>query len=338
VAVRGLEPRLAAWVVLAAGLVATFAWARGTRIERERTFRHFVEGIEEGYFFYRHDRQRSFLYISPSVTGVLGYRPDEFHVAAANLFTDHPINVDGRFRTVKTLAGEAQSGFEVEVRAKDGSPRRLEVTEYPVFGRGDDVVYVEGIAHDITETRRMQARLQELATRDELSGIFNRRHFRERLEEASGLARRHGHRLSLALLDLDGLKTVNDAHGHAAGDAMIRSAAEILNSELRRGDVVGRMDAVPGRLGGDEFGAILPYSPSDGAIIAVQRVLHAFSASRVTVSEGVTVSLAASAGIAELTDGLTVEALEIQADAALYRAKRGGRARIEVWAEENVPR
>jgi diguanylate cyclase (GGDEF)-like protein/PAS domain S-box-containing protein len=336
-AVSSLDPRLGGWLVLGAGLLLTVLWARSTRVQEEKTFRHFVEGIEEGFFFYRHDRARSFHYLSPSVTGVLGYRPQEFRAAAHDIFTDHALNVAGRTRLLRTLAGEAQAGVEVEVRHKDGTPRRLEITEYPVFGRGDEVVYVEGIAHDVTETRRLHARLQELATRDELSGIFNRRHFRERLQEAVGLARRHKHALSLALLDLDGLKTVNDTHGHAAGDAMIRAAAGVLSRELRRGDVVGRLDAVPGRLGGDEFGAILPYSPTDGAMIAVQRVLAAFAAARVQVAEGVFIPLAASVGVAELTDGLDLDTLEVHADAALYRAKRGGRGRVEVWAADQTP-
>ena len=337
VAVRGLDSTLGAWLVLGTGLLVTVSWARATRVQEEKTFRHFVEGIEEGYLFYRHDPARFFHYISPSVRGVLGYRPDEFRVAAADIFTDHAVNVAARRQMQRTLAGEAQSGLEVEVRHKDGSPRRLEITEYPVFGPGNEVVYVEGIAHDVTETRRLQARLQELATRDELSGIFNRRHFRERLQEAVGLARRHKHALSLALLDLDGLKTVNDTHGHAAGDAMIRAAAGVLSAELRRGDVVGRLDAVPGRLGGDEFGAILPYSPTDGAIIAVQRVLSAFAAARVEVAPGISIPLAASVGVAELTAGLDLDALEIHADAALYQAKRSGRGRIEVWAADRAP-
>lgn len=337
VAVHGLDARLGSWLVLVAGLLVTVFWARATRVQEEKTFRHFVEGIEEGYLFYRHDPARVFHYISPSVRGVLGYRPHEFRAASADIFTDHPMNAPARIQMKKTLAGEAQSGLEVEVRHKDGSPRRLEITEYPVFGPRDEVVYVEGIAHDVTETRRLQTRLQELATRDELSGIFNRRHFRERLQEAVGLARRHKHPLSLALLDLDGLKTVNDTHGHAAGDAMIRAAAGVLSAELRRGDVVGRLDAIPGRLGGDEFGAILPYSPTEGALIAVQRLLTAFATARVEVAPGVFVPLAASVGVAELTQELDSDALEIHADAALYRAKRGGRGRIEVWAADQAP-
>ena len=335
VAVRSLDPRLGGWFVLGMGLLFTVVWARSIRVQEEKTFRHFVEGIEEGFFFYRQDRARAYLYLSPSVAGVLGYRPEEFRTAP-DPFTEHALNVAARTHLLRTLDGEAQTGVEVEVRHKDGTPRRLEITEYPVFDARKEVVYVEGIAHDVTETRRLHARLQELATRDELSGIFNRRHFRERLQEAVGLARRHKHALSLALLDLDGLKTVNDTYGHAAGDLMIRTAASVLSAELRRGDVVGRLDAVPGRLGGDEFGAILPYSPMEGALIAVQRVLSTFAATPVQVAPGVTVPLAVSVGVAELTDGLDLDSLEVHADAALYRAKRRGRGRVEVWAADQT--
>jgi diguanylate cyclase (GGDEF)-like protein len=193
------------------------------------------------------------------------------------------------------------------------------------------VAFVEGIAHDVTDLRRLQARLEELATRDELSGLFNRRHFHERLEEAIGLARRHRHTLSLAFVDLDGLKQVNDTHGHAVGDGMIKAASDVLLAELRRGDVVGRLEAVPGRLGGDEFGAILPYSPAEGATVALQRVLAAFAGARVTVAPGVVIPVRASVGIAPWEDSVRLEDLEARADEALYRAKRGGRGRIVVW-------
>ncbi len=335
VLVRRVDPAVASWIVLAAGVGLAVAWAARRPVSdgEEDGFRRFVEGIREGYFFYRHDRERRFDYLSPSIENVLGYTPDEFRGAYKTLFTDDPVNADARSRTERTFAGEAQSGIEVEMLAKDGSARRFEVTEHPVRGAGGAIELVEGIARDVTRTKRIEARLFELASRDGLSSLYNRRHFRERLEDSTSLARRHGFPLCLAMIDLDGLKKVNDAYGHAAGDEMIKAAAAILRSELRSGDFVGQLEMVAGRLGGDEFGAVLPFAPAAGARIAIERVLAKFAETTVPVGPDAAIPLAASAGIAEYRDNLWIEELERRADDALYRAKREGRGRVVVWEE-----
>lgn len=335
VLVRRADPAVASWLVLLAGVALTVAWAarRPEPAGEEDGFRRFVEGIREGYFFYRHDRERRFDYLSPSIENVLGYTPDEFRGAYDAVFTDDPVNTDARSRTQRTLAGEPQSGIEVEMLAKDGSPRRFEIAEHPVRGAGGTVEFVEGIARDVTRTKRNEARLFELASRDGLSSLYNRRHFRERLEESTSLARRHGFSLCLAMIDLDGLKSVNDTYGHAAGDEMIKTAAGILRSELRNGDFVGQLETVAGRLGGDEFGAVLPFAPAEGARVAIERVLRKFGESSVTVGPDASIPLAASAGIAEYRENLRLEELERRADDALYRAKREGRGRVVIWTE-----
>jgi diguanylate cyclase (GGDEF)-like protein/PAS domain S-box-containing protein len=307
-----------------------------TLTESERGHRRFVESITEGYFFYRHDRDRVYQFLSPSVARVLGYSREEYPARYASMFTDAAMNADARGKTDLALAGKPQGTFEVEVVARDGAVHRLEITEYPVYDEGGRVTLIEGIAHDVTEKRKVEARLIELAALDDLTGLFNRRHFSLRLNEAIALARRHGFKVALAVVDIDGLKSVNDTHGHAAGDRMICAAADVLKRQFRKGDTVGRLDAITGRVGGDEFVIALPYSDAEGAKIAMDRVLQVIAGARVELAPGVVLSLQASAGVAELDAGLDGPELQARADAALYRAKREGRGRVWIWREDSV--
>jgi diguanylate cyclase (GGDEF)-like protein/PAS domain S-box-containing protein len=301
--------------------------------ESESGHRRFIENIAEGYFFYRHDRQRAYRFLSPSVVRVLGYSHEEYVAHYASFFTDNPLNAHAAQRTDLALDGHAQGTFEVEVRARDGSLHRLEITEYPVFDASGQVHLIEGIAHDVTEKRNLEARLVELATQDELTGLFNRRHFGVRLDEAITLSRRHGFPVAAALVDLDRLKTVNDSLGHAAGDHLIRAAANVIQREIRRGDTAGRIESTAGRLGGDEFAVVLPYARLAGASRAMERLLAAFAGTTVELAVGVAIPIAASIGVAELEPGLDGSTLQSRADEALYRAKREGRGRVFTWGQ-----
>jgi diguanylate cyclase (GGDEF)-like protein/PAS domain S-box-containing protein len=306
---------------------------RAELAERAESFRRFLEQLTGGYFFYRHDTERVYTYLSPSVEQVLGWTREEYVANYVSLFTDAPMNVEALACIDRAIAGEAQYCFEIEIRAKDGGKRFLEISEVPVVAADGGVRFVEGIAHDVTERKRLQNRLHDLATIDELTGLFNRRHLVHRIEEGIALARRHGFTLSVALIDLDGLKAVNDNFGHAAGDRLIQATAEILQHELRRGDVLGRVEIVAGRVGGDEFAALLPYARSPQARLAMQRVLDAFARAEVEVAPGVTHRLHASIGIAELREGDDPDVLQGRADEALYRAKRSGRGKIVLYSE-----
>jgi diguanylate cyclase (GGDEF)-like protein len=166
--------------------------------------------------------------------------------------------------------------------------------------------------------------LAALAETDALTGLRNRRGFLAAAEAALARAARHGERASVVMLDLDRFKAINDAHGHAAGDAVLRATAEVLQSMLRGGDLAGR-------LGGEEFVLLLPGASAEVAAGAAERLRRALAArvphpdarARVTASFGVaTVELRASAPEAALEGALR------DADAALYAAKRAGRDRI----------
>jgi diguanylate cyclase (GGDEF)-like protein len=155
---------------------------------------------------------------------------------------------------------------------------------------------------------------RELALRDQLTGLYNRRAFEERLEEERSRAARTGDPLALLVIDLDGLKAINDAGGHLAGDEALRLAAEALRNSIRQSDL-------PCRPGGDEFAVILPGAGLDAALWVAERArrrLDELSVGRFRFSGGAAVDAGA---------GISTHDLYRTADDAAYRAKQAGGGR-----------
>jgi diguanylate cyclase (GGDEF)-like protein len=164
-------------------------------------------------------------------------------------------------------------------------------------------------------------RQAELAARDGLTGLYNRRAFAELLVQAIAREDRQSGRLALLLADLDHFKKLNDTYGHPAGDAALRGAAHVLASHLRKGDQGARF-------GGEEFVVILPGTDEAGAVNLAERVRAALQKHRL-VFEGARIGLTASFGLAVWpADGPDADALVAAADRALYAAKEGGRNQV----------
>ena len=164
---------------------------------------------------------------------------------------------------------------------------------------------------------RQNARLAELATVDELTGVKNRRRFREDLELFFAVATRRGVPLSLVMLDVDSFKAYNDAFGHPAGDEVLRTVALALLDDTRGQDVVARY-------GGEEFAVLLPLTGGADAEAIAERIRAGIEA-RIWLRRGVTASLGvATTGQDTPEPGALVEA----ADRALYQAKRSGKNRV----------
>jgi diguanylate cyclase (GGDEF)-like protein len=174
---------------------------------------------------------------------------------------------------------------------------------------------------DLVRLRAERARsLRAVMETDSLTGLLNHARFKERLGLELERARRHGTVLSLVLLDLDHFKSVNDSFGHLVGDRVIRGLARSLQKRLRRTDVIGRY-------GGEEFAALLPNTPPEGALVTMDRIRERFAAASFDM-ENTTFSVSFSAGIAGSHAGSEPEAMISAADAALYAAKRAGRNRV----------
>lgn len=166
-------------------------------------------------------------------------------------------------------------------------------------------------------------RLERQASTDPLTGIANRRTFRERLTEEVARAERYGRHLSLALIDLDHFKAVNDVHGHAGGDRVLVLFAQLLSAHSREGELVAR-------IGGEEFAWLMPETDEHGARIAANRVREAVETTRFENIGRVTLS----AGVCSTERARGADALARNADRALYWAKDNGRNLTMVYADE----
>jgi diguanylate cyclase (GGDEF)-like protein len=184
------------------------------------------------------------------------------------------------------------------------------------------VVAIVGVATAVIVVLREQVlalvlRLRTLASHDSLTGALNRGAFEQRLESELARARRSSTALSLVIFDVDHFKRLNDSYGHAAGDAALRSIGDIVASTMRRSDVFGR-------LGGEEFGLLLPDTGMAGAATVADKLRRRLAAP-IAGQRPLTVSF----GVADVADGATsARAMFDDADRALYAAKRAGRDRV----------
>lgn len=185
----------------------------------------------------------------------------------------------------------------------------------------DATLLALALAHRFRVGQEERLRAERLAQLDPLTGLNNRRAFYDLTTPLWSNALRHGHDLSVVLLDLDRFKQINDAHGHAHGDAVLKAAAGVLKQGVRQGDV-------PARWGGEEFIALLPETGVAEAAALAERLRDEIAAMRVPVHGGAT-SVTASVGVAQLEDRTgTLDALIAKADACLYQSKQDGRNRV----------
>jgi diguanylate cyclase (GGDEF)-like protein/PAS domain S-box-containing protein len=185
-----------------------------------------------------------------------------------------------------------------------------------------------GIA-DITEQKRTEERLRELATTDPLTGALNRRQLFELAEEEVRRAERYGRPLCFSMLDLDHFKAVNDRFGHAVGDEALRAVAASIRRSLRATDRLARH-------GGEEFVVMLPETPLSTARGAIERIRTSVEALRFE-AKGEPVSITVSAGVVAWRSGESVDAVLDRADGALYEAKRAGRNRVVASGDVGRP-
>ncbi|SDM21956.1 PAS domain S-box-containing protein/diguanylate cyclase (GGDEF) domain-containing protein [Franzmannia pantelleriensis] len=202
---------------------------------------------------------------------------------------------DGEVRTILADA--------VRIHGDDGRPRKVTFVV--------DITARKQLERDLEE---MNQRLTYLATHDELTGLLNRRAGLDRLSEEMHRSNRYGVELCIALFDLDHFKQVNDRHGHAVGDEVLRQLAALVKHQLRESDLVIR-------LGGEEFLAVMPSVDTAGAEQAMQRVRHTLANAPLTDER---LSITLSAGVVGYHEQTATQLLE-QADKALYRAKHAGR-------------
>ncbi len=294
--------------------------------ESERRMRILADNMSD--VVWSVDPDLRYTYISPSIERLRGFRVEEMlgrHIqdgltpetfAYAYRLILAACDSAARGETVGTVALR----LELEHVHKDGTVTQSEVCSTVLFDADGRFTGLQGVTRDITERKRLEAELQRLAVMDGLTEVANRRNFLERLEAEAGRARRYGRPLSVAMIDLDHFKAINDAHGHAAGDEALRRFAAFCREALRASDVIGR-------LGGEEFGIVLPETGIDAALPVMERLREMVGAQRNHEAAGF-IGFTISVGVAELRPEDEVSKLLSRADQALYAAKRQGRNRV----------
>ena len=208
--------------------------------------------------------------------------------------------------------------LEVRLRKRSGEPFQAAITVTVRRTPYGKVAFYEGIIRDITQRKRMEESLLQMAYYDALTGLPNRRLAMDRLNMGIASAKRNGRRLAVMLMDLDGFKLINDRFGHAMGDKLLREVGKRLKASLRQQDTVAR-------IGGDEFLLfVLDVRERRDAEVAARKVLRAFD--EPFIVEGIDMRITPSIGIALFPDdGGDPEMLVANADVAMYFVKEKGK-------------
>jgi diguanylate cyclase (GGDEF)-like protein/PAS domain S-box-containing protein len=219
---------------------------------------------------------------------------------------------------------------EVRLVRRDGRSCWVQMSTTLLRLQEETLVYAA--FSDITERKRKESELHRLATTDPLTGALNRRAFAERAGDEAERARRGGYAVSLVICDLDHFKAVNDTHGHATGDRVLKVFTGIMQDLIRPSDALGR-------IGGEEFALLLPGSDADSAMRVAERVRARFEAAEIPAADGGVIGASASFGVAAWRPDDPFDKAMHAADEALYAAKTAGRNRVRVAGASvrNVP-
>jgi diguanylate cyclase (GGDEF)-like protein/putative nucleotidyltransferase with HDIG domain len=240
---------------------------------------------------------------------------------------DHRERTDDHSVALSDMGYSAWAGGPVRVRGRLWGS--ISVMTERAHGLPDDVEhhlaeFADLVGMAVANTEEV-ARLAADATTDPLTGLANHRSFQERLRSELARAGRHDRRLTLALVDVDHFKAVNDAGGHGVGDEVLRAVAEHLRHNLREEDVLAR-------IGGDEFAVLLPAAARDDAVATLERARRAIQRAPFVGGARVTISV----GLCDVDHARDAEALTRYADGALYWSKEHGRNQVSAYDPDTI--
>lgn len=341
-------------LLLLALIAARYQWTILNQREQLRSsevhFRMLAENMAD--IVWRADAQMRFTYINAADQSVRGFARDE----VIGTFVRDNLTAQGQglldkksleHHAIEMFArGSRALKYELPMRHKNGGEVWIEMSSVPLFGNDGDVNGYQGVGRDITGRRQQDAKLlqshqslenqlqvvaeeksalQELATRDPLTSLYNRGYLDAALLREIARAKREGKPLAVIMLDLDYFKNVNDQYGHVAGDEVLKMLAELLKKGARESDLICRY-------GGEEFAAIMPNMLADQAFERVESWRKLLEETHVVVGD-LKIRVTLSAGIAVFPDhGDSPGQLLGCADEMLYKSKREGRNRVTVGA------
>ena len=292
--------------------------------DRARQLRFVLEGSELGFWDW--DIATGKVERNPQWGHMLGYTFEELqHTAQQWADFVHPHDRERAWASIFDVVEGRSAAHKLEYRMlhKDGSIRwildQAKVMQRDGHGKATRMC---GTHTDITERKLLEEELRRQAHVDYLTGIYNRRHFMERAEQELSRAHRYGKPLSMLMLDIDHFKQINDRHGHKVGDTVLKAVADLSQATFRDVDIVGR-------LGGEEFAALLPETDQPAALEAAERLRATIANARIPLPGAPPVSFSVSIGVSSMDSPEdNIDALLQRADKALYKAKDSGRNRV----------
>jgi diguanylate cyclase (GGDEF)-like protein/PAS domain S-box-containing protein len=265
-------------------------------------------------------------YVNPAFEKLMGYRADEV-VGQNPKFLQGPATEDKtRYQIRQAMRQHKSIRTQILNYAKDGNELWMDINFVPLFDENGELAYYAAIERDLTEHKKLQFELEDMARTDSLTRLANRQAFMERANSEFSRARRYSRSLSVIMIDIDHFKSINDQHGHAAGDEVLRQLGQHCSSRLRDSDFLGR-------IGGEEFALLLPDTSQDSAYHVAERMREQLSKTSIVLDNGITLGITASFGVAAMNQEDTDFNFVLQrADTAMYDAKHGGRNQVKTAA------
>lgn len=307
---------------LTAGLAIVFDITQRKKLEHalkksEERYRTILEEIQDNYF--ETDLAGNFTFVNDSMSRAMGYSKEELmgmNYRTLSAKEDVEVVYQDFNRVYRT--GETMKGLSYKFIQKNGNVGFGELSVSAIKDEAGNIIGFRGVARDVTERKRLERELNDIATHDFLTGLPNRMLLHDRLNVALATAKRNKTRLVVMMLDLDRFKVVNDTFGHSLGDKVLRAAGERLVALMRKSDTVARV-------GGDEFLVLLPkIARVEDSVRVAKKILEAFR--RPFVINSHKIRITTSIGFAAYPDdGEDSEALMRNADIAMYWVKEQGR-------------
>ena len=271
-------------------------------------------------------RDGRILYINPKAAQKLEITQEH---AIGKLTHDYYADPEDRDSLLVTIERQGYlQNAEVLLKATTGATFWVNVSATLIAFADEPAIFLALV--DVTKRKELEKQLETMAMTDDLTGLFNRRYFAAKGNAEFQRAHRYKTPLSMLMLDIDRFKLINDTYGHEAGDHVLKECATLMGQQLREIDILGR-------LGGEEFGVLLPNTDESHTLILAERLRHTI-AQHPFVIHGKPVSITASIGVAALHDDITLlDGVLRHADAAMYQAKQQGRNRVVVYGAEEEP-
>lgn len=270
------------------------------------------------------DIKGNIIYVNNAIENMSGYKTSELIGNNPSILKSGLTKRETYKKMWETISsGGIWNGEQINKR-KDGTLYYEDSRITPIYNKNNELKYYLAVKHDITERKVLESRLQEIAIRDGLTNAYNRRYLMDRLYRIADNYKRVRKEFSIAILDIDHFKSVNDKYGHLAGDVVLVELVRIINKTIRSYDILGRY-------GGEEFILVLPDTDKNEAYVIINRILNKIR-NHTIIYDNNNINITFSAGIAGSSEidikSFNAEALINLADNRLYNAKDFGRDEV----------